>query len=108
MHPWCECLSRILGAEHRSHGNAACYRLGERRDIRLNAVVLIGKPLACPSHTALDLIRKQQGASRVAEFTGGGEELLRNRMDAALALNRLDADGADVSRELCFADPRRR
>ncbi len=47
-------------AEHRSQRNAACERLRQRGDVRLNAVVLIRAPLAGATHARLNLIHNEQ------------------------------------------------
>ena len=93
-----------FGAEHRAHGDAAGDGLGDGGDVGQDAVVLVGEPLAGASDAALDLVGDEEGSGGVAEFAGGCEELLRDGMDAALALDGLDADGADFgsgARELC-------
>ncbi len=57
---------------------------------------LKGKPVSSASEPALDLVGKQQGAGGIAELPSSGKELLRDGMNAALTLNRFDADGADI------------
>ncbi len=59
-------------------------------------MVLVGEPLACAAEAGLDFVCEQEGAGGVAQFACGTEELPRDGMDAALALDGLDADGADV------------
>ena len=59
--------------------------------------VLVAEPLAGAAEAALDFIGDEEGAGGVAERAGGGEELLRDGMDAAFALHGLRcSDGADV------------
>jgi hypothetical protein len=52
-------------------------------DVRLDAKVLIGEPLAGAPQAGLDLVGEKQGAGRIAELARRGEELLRDRMNAA-------------------------
>ena len=99
MHPGVNGARRFFGAEHRAHWNPARNRLGQRGDVRLNAVVLIGAPLARAAHARLNLIHNQQRAGGVAQLPRLGEELLRQRTDAALALDRLDAESPQTSLE---------
>ena len=100
MHPGSEGLGGVVGAEHRAHGNAVGDRLRERRDVGQDAVVLVGKPFAGSAQATLNLIGEQESAGGVAEFACGGEELLRDGMNAAFTLDRLDADAANLIREL--------
>ena len=93
--------SGVVGAEHRAHGNAVGDGLGEGGDVGEDAVVLVGEPFAGSAEAALDLVGEQEGAGGVAEFACGGEELSRDGVDAALALDGLDADGADFVGEFC-------
>ena len=90
---------RLFGAEHRAHGDAAGEGLGEGGDVGLDAVVLVGEPLAGAAHAGLDLVGEQQRSGGVAEVACCGEELLRDGTDAAFALDGFDADGADVGGE---------
>jgi hypothetical protein len=85
----------FFGAEHRAERNAAGEGLGERGDVGLNAVVLIGAPLAGAAHAGLNLIDDEQRAGGAGEGAGFGEELLRERANAAFALDGFDEDGAD-------------
>ncbi len=53
---------RLLGAKHRPQRQAAGQRLGQRGYIRLNAELLVGKPLAGTSQAGLNFIGNQQGS----------------------------------------------
>ena len=86
----------LFGAEHGAHGDAAGEGLGEGGDVGLDAVVLVGEPLAGAADAGLDLVGEQQGAGGVAEVARGLEELLGDGVDAAFALDGFEADGADV------------
>ena len=48
----------FFGAEHCAERNAAGQWLGQRGDIGLNAVVLIGAPFAGAAHAGLNLVRR--------------------------------------------------
>ena len=76
-------------------GNAAGKRLGQRGDIGLNAVVLIGAPFAGAAHAGLNLIDNQQRSRGAGQRARLGEEFLRERAHAAFALNGFDENGAD-------------
>ncbi len=87
----------LFGAEHGTHGDAAGERLGQRGDVGPDAVVLVGEPLAGAAEAGLNLIDEQESAGGVAEGAARGEELLADRVDATLALDGLDADGAEFA-----------
>ena len=91
----------IFGAEHCAERDAAGERLGQRGDVGQNAVVLIGAPLAGAAHAGLNLIHDEQRAGGVCQRACFGEELLRERADAAFALDGFDEDGADFIGKLC-------
>ena len=85
----------FFGAEDCAEGNAAGEGLGEGGDVGLNAVVLIGAPLAGAAHAGLNFIDDEQRAGGAGEGAGFGEELLREGTNAAFALDGFDEDGAD-------------
>src|ERR1035437_8225942 len=62
--------------------------------------MLIGKPLARAPHAGLNLVHQQKRAGGIAQFPRGREEFLADRTDAALALDRFNADTAYLVREL--------
>ena len=74
-------------------------RLGERGDVGLNAVMLVRAPLAGAAHAGLNLVDDEQRAGGAGQCARFGEELLRQRPHAALALNGLDENGADFARK---------
>ena len=84
----------FFSAEDCAQRNAAGDGLGQRGDVRLNAVVLIGAPLAGAAHAGLNLIDDEQCAGGASQCAGLSEELLRERTNAAFALNGLDENGA--------------
>ena len=97
------CMPGVMAAAARSvqsmapMGRPPASGLAIGDDVGQDAEVLVAEPLAGASEAALDLVGDEEGAGGVAEFAGGGEELLRDGVDAALALDGLDADAADCS-----------
>ena len=92
----------FFGAKHCAQRNAAGKRLGKRgHSPGLDAVMLIGAPLAGAAHAGLNLVDDQQRAGRGGERARFGEELLRQRPNAAFALDGFDENGADFIGELC-------
>ena len=89
VHAGMEGARHLVGAECRAHRDAAGKRLGQRGDVRHNAKVLIGAPLSGAAEAGLNLIDDQQSAGGVGQLARLGEELLRERADAAFALNCL-------------------
>ena len=57
--------------------------------------MLVGAPFAGAAHACLNLVDNEQCAGGTREGARFGEELLRQRTNAALALNRFDENGAD-------------
>ncbi len=96
MHAGGDGCRGALCAEHGADGQASGERLGNGDDVRLRVEVLEAEPLAGASEAALDLVGDEEGAGGVAELAGGLEELGGDGVDAALALDGLDEDGADV------------
>src|SRR6266702_4527794 len=99
VHPGCEGTSSLLRAKHRAHWQPIGDRLCQRGDIRKNAVMLIGEPLAGAAHAGLDFISNQQRAGRIGQLTRCREEFLAHWTNAALTLNCLDTDSANIRRE---------
>ena len=77
-------------------------RFRDRDDVRLDSVMLIGKVASSAPQTALDFVENQQRSGAVAQLPGGLEELGAERPDSALALNRLQANGANAAIKLPF------
>src|SRR5208337_961935 len=72
----------FLRAHNCSERNTASERLGECGHIGLDAVVLVGTPLAGAAHASLNLIDNQQCARGTRERACLREELLRQRPHA--------------------------
>ena len=87
-------LRRFFRANNGADRNAARKWLGQRGDVRQNAVMLIRAPLARATHARLNLIHNQQRPRGTRERPRLGKELLRQRTNAALALNRFDENRA--------------
>jgi len=110
---WCracrrEWRARLFRADDCAQGDAASQWLGQRGYVGQNAVVLVGAPLAGAAHAGLNLIGDQQSSRRTGQGARLGEELLRNRAHAALALDGFDEDGAKFIGEFWRASRQRR
>ena len=81
---------RLLGAEDRADRHAAAEPLRQRHHVRLDAVQLVAPQRPEPPDARLDLVEDQQQVVLVAPVAQALEVLLRGRVDAALALDRLD------------------
>ena len=57
--------------DHHARRDPAGQRLGAGQDVRGDAVVLVGEPLAGPAQAGLHLVEDQQHAALVAELRGG-------------------------------------
>ena len=77
--------------------DAAGQRLGQRHDVRLHVPVLVGVPLAGAAHAGLHLVEDQQQLVLVGQLAQPFEVASRRQVDAALALDRLDQDGAGLA-----------
>lgn len=95
MHAGGDGFGGCVGTEHGAHGDAVGDGLGEGGDVGEDVVVLVGKPFAGAAHAGLDLVGDKECAGGVAEGSGFAEKFFRDRVDAAFALDRFDADGAD-------------
>ena len=104
VHPRLEHLGDLGLGDHHARRDAAGEGLGAGQDVGLDAVVLVGEPLAGAAHAGLDLVEDQQHAALVAQLAQPGEVIRRRDVDAALALDRLDQDRG----RLVVERPRRR
>src|ERR1700722_1948798 len=66
MHARGEGEGGVVGAEHRSHGNAVGDWLGQRCDVGQDTVVLVGKPFSGAADTALNFVGEEEGSGGVA------------------------------------------
>ena len=83
----------LLPREASTHREAVPQRLGDTHDVRGDARPLVSKESAGAAHAALHLVEDEHQARFVCERTQALQELVRRRMDAALALDRLDQQG---------------
>ena len=74
--------------------------LRHRNDVRLDSIMLIGEVLPGAAQPALDFVENQQRAGAIAQLSRSLQELRAERPDSALALNRLQANGADAAIKL--------
>ena len=91
----------LLAHENGADGQAAGQRLGRGQDVRLDHlavhdVALMGPESAGASHAALHLVEDEQRVIFIGQLAQAAQKLGRGRVDAALALHRLDDDGADI------------
>src|SRR5208337_4004726 len=97
-HPPRRVPCRKKGTKRKSAANA----FGDRHDIRNNAKQFIGKKLAGSANTGLHLVEHQKQTMRVAKITQRPQKVRRRGADAALALNRLNQNGAGLRTDRGF------
>ncbi len=98
----------FLGAKHGAQRNAAGKRLGQRGHVGLDAVVLIGAPLAGAAHAGLNLIDDEQCAGGAGECACFGEELLRQAAGCRLRPGWLRREWRRLRWKTLRADRQRR
>ena len=89
-------VGRVAPGAHRADGHAGAQLLGHGAGVGLHAVVLMGEQLAGTAGANLHLVEHQQDALLIAQIAQALKELLGGGTDAALALNGLGEDGANV------------
>ena len=87
---------RFLRRDESADGHTAREALRERHDVRLHAVFLVGEELAAAADTRLNLVEDEQRVVFVAERAHLLKVAGRRRIDAALALDGLEHDGAGL------------
>ena len=88
---------------------AAAERLGAGQHVGADRGLLVGPERAGPPDPGLDLVEDQQRAGLVAGLAGGEQRLVADRVDAGLALDRLDQDrGGALADRLAQRRRRRR
>lgn len=75
---------------------AVAQPFGEGHDVRHDAFMLKGKPLARATHAGLNLVEHQQPVTPRATFSQRLEIPGRRDLSAALALNRFDQHGSNT------------
>ena len=95
--PGTQLLGELRLGEQAARRDAAGQRLGQRHDVRLNRPVLEGVPLAGPAHAGLHFVEDQHQLVLVGQLAQAFEVAGRRQVDAALALDRLDHDGARLA-----------
>ena len=81
---------QILPREASADGEAVPERLGDRHDVGHHACPLVGEEAPCATHAALHLVEDEHQPCLVGEGAQVLKERVGRRMDAALALDRLD------------------
>src|SRR5690625_1526397 len=77
-------------------GNTIAERLRQGHDIGLDGIVLVREPAPCTAHAGLDLIQHQQPTVAITDLPQACQIIGRWRIDATLALDRLDQDSNDI------------
>src|SRR5262245_43500258 len=92
----------VLARQHGADRHAVGERLGQRHDVRLDPVVLIGPAPAGPRDAGLDLIDDEERARLVAELAQPAQVVIVGQVHTALTLDAFDDDagGAVVDRAL--------
>ena len=88
-----EGLGERRGADHGADREPAPERLRRRQQVGAHRKLLVRPQAPGPSHPALDLVEDQHGARPVAGLAGGDQDLVGDREDPGLALDRLDDHG---------------
>ena len=90
----------FLLCHHGAHRHAIGNALGKAHNVGLHAIGLECKRLAGAEDAALDLVGDQHGAHLVCQVARRRHKLLGHGVHTALALNRLEHDGADLASQL--------
>ena len=90
-------LGGLGGREARPHRETAADALGDRHDVGLDAAPLMREQPAGAPDAGLHLVEDEEHAMFVAELAQAAQALRRDVADAALALHRLDQDGAGLA-----------
>ena len=91
-----------VGGENCAQRQSGGEWFGDGDDVRLEAVVLVGKPASGAAQAALDFVENQQRATALGQLARGLQKFRADRIDAALALNRFQTNGADAAIELAL------
>ena len=94
----------LVGAGDAADGHAAAHSLSHGHAVRLHAIALIAHEAAATAPTSLDLVQQEQDALLVAELTDALDELVGSGEHAALALNRLEHDGAGLALDISILE----
>ena len=79
-----------LAGDERADRQPAAERLGRRQRVGHDAGLLVGPQRPAAAQAALDLVEDQRRAVRVARLARGVQQVVVERPDAALALDRLE------------------
>src|SRR5579859_2350756 len=102
VHAGVNACGNFFRGQQRAQWQAAGNRLGHRYEIRLDAVILVGKPTACASHAALDFVGDQQRIVLARELVRSIGKFLAYWTNAAFSLHKLKSNGANSGIKLAF------
>src|SRR5450631_827553 len=91
-----------FGGEDGAERQAARQRFGDGDHVRQHTIVLVGKMASGATEAALNLVKHKQRAALFRQARGEFEKLPIDRTNPALALNGLDAHGADAGIKFSF------
>jgi hypothetical protein len=100
MHAGMENGRKLFVRNKSAKWKAARERLGDRHNVRLGRESFVREFAACAAEARLDLVSDQGNVVVFGQPAGALPEFLAHGVDAALALNRFNSDGADGIIEL--------
>src|SRR5689334_6432514 len=95
VHAGMNAFGDFFRREQRTQRKAAGNRFGNSYKVRLDSVMLVGKPFTSAPHTTLDLVGDQKRIVLARQLVCGFSKLRAYRTNAALALDKFKANGAD-------------
>ena len=96
----CKPFIHVFGfSDDGTERNPVCNCLGRRENVRLNAIIVFGKQITRSAVAGLNLVKNQQNAVLIADFTQFFNKTLWRRQVAAFALNRFDYHAGDSFRQ---------
>src|SRR6185312_11553900 len=100
MHARMHSAGHAIGRQNRAQWQPSRQWFGHGNDVGLHTKMLVSKVFAGAPKAALDLIEKQQRAGLFGHLSRRLQKLAAERTNSALALNCLQANGANAAIEL--------